>query len=302
MLQHQFQADTFKNWLRSKLQSNAPVSLDEFVAGQKLWKAIGYGKKQNAQRQLAGHPQAVRTGTKAPAVPFGEWSEDGTVSRDAQGEFTANPCYLTNKGFKLLLQVAPGQEGQAWRLYLVEVEQYLSRMLSENSRKELADHHGQATASLFEAEFSVEDVTAIRGEGFCKLHGQSILTTKQQIKDQKGLKGQAKNVNQYNHADDETMKLHRLYNAQLEYLAEPGLTAKEVTSAAVGKMFENARFKEGLTGTAILAPAKSGRMVIPFKIRSGPAVRPGDSEKRKLKAKKEKAELKKAEQQLTIGC
>lgn len=302
MLQHQFQADTFKDWLRRKLQSNEPVSLDELVAGVKLWKAIGYGSKQAAQRQLQGHPVAGLRGTKTPAVPFGEWSEERGVSRKTKVDGTVNPCYLTNKGFKLLLQVAPGEEGQAWRLYLVEAEQYLKRMLSEDSRKELAGYHGKANSSLFQASFTFEDVAAIRGSGFCALHGQSIETTKRQIKEQKGLRAQVKNVRQYDHADDQTLKLHSVYNAGLEFLAEPGLTAEEVRDAAVGKTFEVVRLKEGLTGSQILEQGPKGRMVIPFGIRSGPPVRSGDAEKRKLKERQRKARMRAAEQQLTLGA
>ena len=301
MLQHQFQANTFKDWLRRKLQSNEPVSLDELVAGVKLWKAIGYGSKQSALRQLQGHPAAAQKGTKAPAVPFTEWSEEEGVSRKTKVDGTANPCYLTSKGFKLLLQVAPGEEGQAWRLYLVEAEQYLKRMLSEESRKELAGYHGKANTSLFQSSFTCKDVAGIRGSGFCSLHGQSIKTTKKQIKEQKGLRAQVENVNQYDHADDLTLKLHSVYNAGLEFFAEPGLTAEEVKEAAVGKTFDTVRLKEDLTGSQILVQGRTGRMVVPFGIKSGPPVRPGDAEKRKLKERQRKAKMQAAEQQLTLG-
>ena len=302
MLQHQFKAETKKDWLRRKLASNEPVSLDELIAGEKLWKAIGYSTKRGVLRQLQGHSACIRHETKAPAVPRGEWHEDADLGRKDKVDGVAVPCYLTSKGFKLLLQVAPSDAGQAWRLYLVEAEQYLKLKLSQDTREELAESHVSTAATLFGASFDVSDVAAIKGQAFTRLYGQHPVTVNKQIKEKKGLRAQPKNINKWNHASDSTNQLQQVLNSSLAFMATPGLTTREVSMAAADQTFAVVRAKEKMTGETLIHRSPNGSLFVPFEIREGKAIDSRAAAKRREKERDRKKQMEEAKaQQLSIS-
>lgn len=287
-LQHTEQGETLKAWLKRKLRLNEPFCLDEIVADQKVWQAIGYESKQAATQQLNGHKRTV----KVPAVPRDHWWEED-LSFQTKVDGRPVPCYLSCHGFRLLLTVAPGALGQAWREYLVASERELREFNHATDRRELTGEQTHSARALFDNGFNGKETSVAKGAMIQGLHAQKRSTIQNAISQQKRLKGKTKNINIHDHASPKTLRHHRLANAALAVLADeyagaadPAVLGSRAAAMTV-KMISEA---SGGTATEI----RNGREVLPFEIQPGPAMSGARCDRLSNREKKQ--------QQLLLDC
>lgn len=287
-LQHIEQGETLKAWLKRKLRLNEPFCLDEIVAGQKVYRAIGYERKRSAQGNLTGH----RHCHQSPVVPRDHWWEEG-LALQRQLDNALVPCYLSCHGFKLLLTVAPGALGQAWREYLVASERELREINHATDRRELTGEQTHSARALFDNGFNGKETSIAKGAMIQGLHAQKRSTIQNAISQQKRLKGKTKNINIHDHASPKTLRHHRLANAALAVLADeyagaadPAVLGSRAAAMTV-KMISEA---SGGAATEI----RNGREVLPFEIQPGPAMSGARCDRLSNREKKQ--------QQLLLDC
>jgi hypothetical protein len=277
-LQHTFPGDAQreqikKAWLKQKLSKNEPVDLEELVAGQKVWELGGYTRKDSAQGPLVGHRHAHQS----PVVPRDHWSEEDRLFRpqpkkSKQAHRPAIRCFLSCYGFKLWLMAAPN--GATWRAYLVACEQELQERNRADSRSTLAERQVESASALFDAGYGVKALGEAKGALTCRLYGRDANSIKEEIKEVKSLRGQAKGVNMYNHATRMTMAGNSMAQSMLTMLAltggGPGAIAPERLGVEAAK--RAIRQVDEMSGGALIAKSSNGMGVLEFEIDPRPAM------------------------------
>lgn len=313
--------NTTATWIRAKLRANKPFVLDELTpSGLKLFVALGWmndrfgyrgAKKKVADRVPARDWSLIDPESPDLFLQKSEGIDSGKnkssylfVQKNAQidseetrGRGTQLVAISAN-GMKHLLAHVPNQDlASTWLQYLIDAEKHFSRIDPADPRLNLSSDHVNNHGAVI-SHLGVEKGVAAIAIANNKTFSQSKQEIQRQIKEAKGLKGNAKDVNQWDHATEKTMGVKSVSTTSIRLAA---LYAPKGASAhAIGSKAARASIAlvEDLSGgeDVEIIRGKDGhfRKAIHFQIREGPAMSPATARQLKEKDKrcrKEEASL-----------
>jgi hypothetical protein len=297
--------NTTATWIRAKLRANKPFLLDELApSGLRLFVALGWKDNFNGYRDAKKKV--------AERVPARDWS---LIDPDAQGflqkseETSLNlggrpkqVVAISSNGMKHLLAHVPNQDlASTWLQYLIDAENYFRRIDPADPRLNLSSDHVKNHGAVI-SHLGVEKGVAAIAIANNKTFSQSKQEIQRQIKEVKGLKGNAKGINEWHHATEKTMGVKSVSTTSIRLAAlyaPKGASADDIGSKAARASIALVEDLSGGKDVEIIR-GKNGhfRKAIHFQIREGPAMSPT----RARQLKKKDKQFRKDEASLIESC
>jgi hypothetical protein len=312
-------------WIRAKLRADKPFVLDELTpSGLKLFVALGWKDNFNGYRDAKKKV--------ADRVPARDWSlidpessnlflqkseeidsgknkgsylflqKSGEIDSGETRGRSKQLVAISANGMKHLLAHVPNQDlAGTWLQYLIDAEKYFRRIDPADPRLALSSDHVKNHGAVI-SHLGVEKGVAAIAIANNKTFSQSKQEIQRQIKETKGLKGNAKDINQWHHATEKTMGVKSVSTTSIRLAAlyaPKGASAHTIGSNAARASIAVVEDLSGGEDVAFIR-GKDGhfRKAIHFQIREGPAMSPATARQLKEKDK----QFRKDEASLTESC